>query len=192
MLQIKVCNVIRLATDWFVAFNSLMKRFVETCLIFMCVWFSPRHRTCALTGCLERRRFRRARDSEWSTPGTEGTISNPSSTEPSWSSQRWHGLHHLKPPADSSTHPASASGVQSAGVPHLEGFHLSWSHLSRGRAFQCLSQRTQLRCPFNLSSVKLPQTHHHSVHQVALNHIRLIQNICNLHFIKISNFIKTH
>ncbi len=50
---------------------------------------------------------------------------------------------------------------------------------------QCLSQRMQLChrvwCSFNLSAVPQTQREHHGV---VLIHIRLIQHICNLHFIK--------
>ncbi len=57
---------------------------------------------------------------------------------------------------------------------------------SRQGVSQCLSQRMQLChrvwCSFNLSAVPQTQREHHGV---VLIHIRLIQHICNLHFINI-------
>lgn len=83
---------------------SIVEIFEIFCmLICKSMWFSPRPRTCASTGCLERRRFRKARGREWSTPDTEGTTSSPSSTEPSWSSRQQPSSK------TTSTHPVDSS-----------------------------------------------------------------------------------
>lgn len=179
-----------------------------------CVWFSRRHRTCVSMACLERRRSRRARDREWSTPGTEATTSNPSSTEPSWSSQRWPSLHP-KPPALiqrlQHTLPMSVAFSSQGSDTWMGLIAPRWTMTSsqssiysdtwvwsRGRVFHSVFLR---KCSFVIGCDALLTSalwncatntlETHQIHGVPLNHIRLIQNICNLRFIK-STFIKLH
>lgn len=109
----------------------------------------------------------------------------------------------------SPAHPANVSSVQFAGVGHLDGFdRSSWTITSsqstiysdtwvwsRGRVFHSVFLR---KCSFVIGCDALltsalwncatntleTHQHEHQVHGVAPNYIRLIQNICNLRFIK--------